>query len=219
MKTFIIMCDGLGTRWITPEIKYKHLIPFDGIPLVFRTVQQLQKYPCNIVLVAPEEFKDYDHYPEGVFHTSLGYREAEPRTLLDGILRTKAFWTEDTTILLGDVVFSNKAIRFLMLTHNLYPRVLGRKGSNVVTGKEASELFSLSFNPKKDIVGAEIKVLLSRADKPNLYGKLWEYVHEYQIVVSEVNDYTDDIDSPQAYEQFYPAMLEAVRKDDYEQIP
>ena len=213
MKTVIIMCDGLGNRWISPDVKYKHLIPFDGIPLVFRTIHQLQQYPCNIILIAPEEFKDYDHYPDEVFHTSLGYRETEPRTLLDGILRTKALWTEDTIILLGDVVFSNAAIKMLLESSLPYTWMFGRTDPNPFTGKLASELFAFSFNPYQDNIIGNINSMLG------LSGKLWEYYYTYDLYLLKSRCYTDDFDSPEAYQQFYDKMLEAVRKDDYEQIP
>ena len=206
MKTVILMCDGLGNRWINKYIPYKHLIPFDGVPLISRTINQLQDQYCDIILVAPEEFKYHIEIPENVLCTSLGYRDEEPRTLLDGILRTKSFWSYDTSVLLGDVVFSHRSINSLFDTY--YPEhILGRLGANMVTRKQAGELFALSFTDNKT-------TFLNLKSLKNTSGKLWDYFKVYKPTLLLPNDYTDDFDSPQAYEQFYDFMLEAVRRDD-----
>ena len=203
MKTVILMCDGLGSRWIDQETKYKHLIEFDGIPLILRTICQLRKYPCNIILIAPDDFKRYFKVPSGVVHTSLGYRENEERTLLNGIVRTQPFWGDDTSILLGDVVFSSHAIDLLFSDISPF-WIMGRSGKNVVTGKFAGELFTLSF--PLNLHGALLEEL-------KIGGKLWNYYNTYPISLFSPGDYTDDFDSEQAYEQFYSKMLEAVRGD------
>jgi hypothetical protein len=188
------MADGLGSRWNHPEVQYKQLIDINGTPLVIRTINQLANH--NIILVAPEYFESV--IPENVALTSLGYRDNEKRPLLDGILRTKKWWTDITYILLGDVVYSNAAIECLF-NIDFDSWVLGRTKPNKIIGKQAGELFSLVFSPEKEDIEKNLKTALS---KPGCTGKLWDYYFSYQPPLLELNDYTDDIDSPEAYEQF-----------------
>jgi hypothetical protein len=208
MNNIILMADGTGSRWDHPEVTFKHLIDVNGTPLIARTVKQIKKYhpKTNIICVAPEEFEA--HLP-GIPVTTLGYRDTEKRPLLDGILRTKPFWTEETVILLGDVIFSELAIKWLF-TVEFSSWILGRTTQNKVIGKKAGELFSWSFNHTKEPIEYNIRECLK--DK-KCSGKLWDYYWRHRPSLVELNDYTDDIDSPQAYVQFYPRLLKAVRND------
>lgn len=203
------MCDGLGSRWIKNDVKYKHLIPLDNLPIVFRTVRQLKQYNTKIILIAPDEFKYYPECPNDIQITTLGYREDQNRTLIDGILKTEKFWKGRVNIILGDVIFSHKAIKLLynrdLYNHDYPIFILGRKGRNVITGKAAKELFALSFTDFK--IKDHFQQLLKSS------GKLWNYYYQFHPHLIDPEDYTDDIDSPQAFEQFYPQMLQAVRGD------
>lgn len=198
------MADGLGSRWEHKDIKYKQLITINSVPLIYRTVQQISLYTNDILVIAPEEFEKYLN----VQITTLGYRNHEDRPLLDGILRTKPFWKSPTLILLGDVIFSNYAIECLFKTE-ISSWILGRIKPNTVTGKQASELFSLRFDPKLENIEHNLSVSLNSGS-----GKLWDYYYRIQPTIISINDYTDDIDSPQAYDEFYEQMNNAACKDD-----
>ena len=202
----LIMADGLGIRWMHTKVQYKQLLDINGIPIIVRTINQIKNYTDNITVFAPEDFTE--HLPTGTSLTSLGYRKYQPRKLLDGILRAKDFWGDETIILLGDVIFSNKAINYLF-SIDLPCWILGRAFSNKITGKRAGELFAISF--KNHDVEENIESIL--LDKYNP-GKLWSYYHAYKPSLVETTDYTDDIDSPQAYEQFYECLCEAAKVDD-----
>jgi hypothetical protein len=206
----IIMADGIGSRWNKYNIEYKQLLDVDGTPLTLRTIQQLNKYTNNIILIAPDKFKHLIKIPEYVLHTSLGYRSNENRVLLDGILKTKNFWADRTTIILGDVWFTDAAIRtFFEL--DLPCWILGRTGPNRFTGKQAGELFSLNFN----VSHAEIEYnLITALSKLGNSGKLWDYYFSYKPALIELNDWTDDIDSPEAYKETYEKLVEQAKNDE-----
>jgi hypothetical protein len=206
------MSDGTGSRWQHPIVKYKQLIDIDGSPLTLRTIKQLNIYTTNIILIAPDEFKTLIDIPEYVVQTTLGYRDNEKRLLLDGILRTKDFWGEKTTIVLGDVVFSDAAIH-TFFNIDLPSWILGRTRPNKYTEKKAGELFSLTFN----IAHTEMLYNLTTAlSKLGNTGKLWDYYFSYKPALFELHDWTDDIDSPEAYKQFYPKMIEMVKNENKE---
>ena len=64
--------------------------------------------------------------------------------------------------------------------------------------------------PLKEPIEQNLKDALARKDSS---GKLWEYLWMFRPPLIELNDYTDDIDSPEAYEQFYSDLLDAVNQD------
>jgi len=197
----IIMCDGLGIRWNNSDIRYKQLIPLDDTTIITRTIYQLEKYDTEILVIAPDDFKPYINNHR---ITTLGYRDNQERTLIDGIVRTRDFWKYRTNIILGDVIFSNRAIDLLFYYMD-YEFIIGRTGRNKVTGKLAAELFALSF------AGFHAENVFQRMLK--MSGKLWNYYYKFHPPLFNPEDYTDDIDSPQAYDQFYQRMLYAVRGD------
>jgi len=174
--------------------------------LICRTIRQIDK--MDTVVVAPEVFREY----VGVLVTTIGYRDGQERPLLDGILKTQDFWGDErTVILLGDVVFSNKAIETIFELN--YPYfIFGRNGSNQVTGKEAGELFAFSFSSGYyDRVIDKIEGLLKNNKK-----KLWDLLRSDRAIplIQILGDYTDDTDSPQSYEQFWSKLENAAITDD-----
>lgn len=202
----IIMADGLSSRW---EEECKHLLPVNGIPLIARTVKQIKSCNLdNITLICPDSFRNIPELDK-ISTMSNGYKPLEDRPLLDGILRTQMLWSDRTIILLGDVCFSNKAIKLLVDSGMDY-FLLGRKGRNKVTGKQAGELFALSFmdHNQEDLVDCLQDVLYSGEKK------LWGLYKYYPITIYETCDYTDDIDSVQAYTQFWDKLHKAAIEDD-----
>ena len=136
MKIFI-MAQGKGSRWTrnSPVDVPKQLIPIGDTTIIGRTIKQLGR-EHEIVVVAPSEF--VIQVPEWCKVVTLD----EPTgALLRGIYFTGNLWESDrNVILLGDVIFSNTAID-LILNEKLSFAMYGRIGTNLVAGKEASELF------------------------------------------------------------------------------
>jgi len=206
----IIMADGLGSRWESNQapVEYKQLLLMNGIPLIVRTINQVKSYkPDEITLICPDSFMDIPGID--VPTTTLGYRDYETRPLLDGILRTQHLWSEKTIILLGDVCFSNHALSMVLDILGGY-YLLGRKGSNKVTGKQAGELFALTFlEYSQDTLIDSLQDILYSGET-----KLWGLYKYYPISIYEPCDYTDDCDSPQSYVQHWNKLEQAAIKDD-----
>jgi len=208
----IIMANGLGGRWkkgIAP-VEYKQLLPVAGIPLMERTILQVQSNNLdNIHVICPDGF--CDSFKHDYKTTTLGYIKDEPRTLLDGILRTQYLWEDRTIILLGDVCYSNGLISTICNFEYIFS-IVGRIGSNPATGKDASELFALMFNRSaQNYVNSVIKNCIS----PRRSGKLWDLHNldnRHNLVT--VHDYTDDCDSPESYQQHWLNLERAATEDD-----
>ena len=216
MKTsVIIMAEGSGDRWKHRErfvspVSHKQLLPINGIPLIERTIIQANAYDLgNVTLICPDCFRDV--MATDVAMMSLGYKKGNDRSILDGILKTQLLWDDRTIILLGDVCFSHKSIRFLSEAA-LDCFLLGRKGANPVTGKSAGELFALSFlEHRQNEIVRSLYIALNSDGK-----KLWDLLNELPMTIYETCDYSDDTDSPEAYIMFWAKLRDAAIKDDKE---
>ena len=149
----LIMAQGEGSRW-QPDVRFvnvdipavvKQFIRVGEETILTRTLRQIQKYKAEVYVVINQEFANY--LPFGTMMLPLD----EPTgKLLRGIwIATE--WTDPadrTVVLLGDVVYSNNAIKIIFEEERGIP-LFGRKGSNPVTGKEASELFALAFSEER----------------------------------------------------------------------
>ena len=208
-----IMAQGHGSRWlrdarttIESPCEYKQVLPItDDENLISRTIRQLDYDPLIKVICAGEF---YPYLPEGTEIESF----REPiQPILHGIWNTKQEWEsyDRVIIILGDVAFSNLAIiRILINRQEL--ALFGRLGANPITGKEAGEIFALSIYPDKYMeVICRLKDLWQSGKQ-----KIWDYYNEYGADFVEINDYTDDVDSLEAYVQFWPKMKEKILEDD-----
>jgi hypothetical protein len=209
MQIFI-MAQGNGDRWSRsdrndwiPPVEYKQLLPVGDETIIGRTYRMASEYSDNVISICEGEF--LKEFPKGTTIASL----REPTgTLLHGIWETRPMWyVEDRNIfLLGDVVYSEDTLNRILSDTDLFT-IYGRLGENKYTGKEAGELFSLSFfgNQWKH------RMLL---DLRNISGKLWNL---YEVMGDEffrpVDDYTDDINSPEGYQKWYKTLKHCAESD------
>ncbi len=235
MKIYLL-AQGQGSRWsIDPHRKwdfelpseYKQLIPMgNGEILIQRTIRQASeatgRTPTDLTLVAPGDFLLYN-IPKWVKFRSF----QEPTgCILEGICKTKKEWEGHRVVfLLGDVVYSNYAIRHILnAQHRL--ALFGRKSGNSITGKEASEIFALGFNDDKLVqycIWDRMREIYFRQEDKN--AKLWTF-HDYLTnkepwdsvlkgsAFHVINDYTDDVDSPEEYHFFFEKLKELALADD-----
>jgi len=144
------------------------------------------------------------------------------KSLLDGILRTRSSWGDKTVFLLGDVLFSRQAVSDIVKINKL--KFFGRPAPNRVSGKRASELFGFTMmrdDWEQIIEYCEFMTVPDGTPKNLKYPpKLWALYrlccgyecHQDIIDLKKlwvIDDYTDDIDSPQAFNQFWGSMTGA----------
>lgn len=213
--TVIIPAQGRAARWQPskripwiPPIPYKQLLDINGITLLERTISQLKLNNLrNIVLVTSKGMLQY------ISINGLTIRSfSTPReSVLETILGTRDLWTERIFVVLGDVLFSNKAIQTITKTKEAAV-MFGRSGPNRVSGKEASEIFGMSFiEERAEQIIAQMSMLIRM--KPDR--KLWSLFKATEFFsFVQIDDYTDDIDDPEAHIKFWPRMLKAALKDD-----
>lgn len=226
--TYIIMAQGTGDRWdITLASTGQRLEPHKQLvlvgtrPIIKRTVEQLMRFAQELPTVICWQ-AIADKLP-GM--KAFGYREPV-NSLLYGMLRTEGLWMGRMTFLLGDVVYSNAAMKSIV--EDKRPIVFfGRFGPNKITGKVASELFGISFDESEyDLIEQTMRAIIRDKDAPEkLWGLSYKLAKVVELKTGEreaedtgllllFDDYTDDCDSPQEFNEFYPALHEAAKMDD-----
>lgn len=208
-----IMAQGRGSRWsrdsrttIESPCEYKQVLSITSDEnLISRTIRQL-RYDSLIKVICSEDFAKY--LPKG---TEIESFREPVQPILHGIWNTKREWAyyDRILIILGDVAFSNIGIKKIFVD-NQEMSLFGRFGSNPITGKEAREIFAVSIRRNKYVEAVNNFSTLWKSGKE----KLWDYYGMYKSSLVEINDYTDDIDSLEAYVQFWPIMKEKIIEDD-----
>ena len=233
MKIYILAQDK-GSRWkddfgrdkgIQLPSEYKQLVPIgNGEVLIQRTIRQLWEISrakgirvegdwSHATLIAPGDFLLYN-IPKWIEFRS--FREPTG-CILEGICRTKKEWRDHRVIfLLGDVVYSNRMMQEIINNRDTVS-FFGRIGSNVFTGKDASEIFAFSFTEdyivQRDVWEGMRDIWFRR----QIQAKLWHFYDKSELRTLD-NDYTDDIDSPEEYNLFYEKLKELALADDERRI-
>ena len=237
MKIYLL-AQGQGSRCSvdpirhpnSPELpsKYKQLIPMGYVEqpdgscdteyLITRTIRQVGG---ELSVVADGDF--FPYMPEGIdFRT---FREPTG-CILEGISRTKDEWYEHSVIfLLGDVIYSNRAMRRILRSTDEIA-FFGRFGSNKKTGKLAPEIFALSIC-SDELVQHSVWKWMRRIwfHDANVNAKLWtlyDFIADPEEILQTgatvkfhvIDDYTDDIDSPEEYQRFFDILKESAIEDD-----
>jgi hypothetical protein len=165
----------------------------------------------DITVIADGEFAPY------VIQKARLYSFRDPGSLLKGIWHTRDMWeADDIIILLGDVVFSNAAIDYILNVYSIVSCVLfWREALNPITGKTASERFGVSIpkGAKEEFIG-DIFHLWKFIEAQGRDTKLWDYQKYRALSGWTFDDYTDDIDSPEEYDQFWGLLSGAALEDD-----
>jgi len=206
------MAQGEGSRWrehtyVDLPSKFKQLTPLGDETIITRTLRQIKSCP-DVTVIADGYFAAY--MPQDV---KLVYFRT-PGSLLFGIWQTTKWmdFHSRNIILLGDVVYSNSLIEDILADKKEY-RIYGRDTGNPVTGKKAKELFALEIAPYNylSLLDRDIEICLKR----NKNARLWDLQNEVKSPLY-VDDYTDDLDSPEEYNQFWNKLKAAALKDDNE---
>lgn len=212
----IVMAGGAGQRWTVcrkenPEQKWafdKLDAPIDDVPLIQRTRRMLADLG-----VTPLFCGGSDRLRQAGDANILASTGVD---IADAVCGTAHLWDGPVRILLGDVVWSRAALATVLAPRAAGWHVFGKLGGNRFTGKKWCEIYALAISPECE------PQLLSSAERlrqwPGNRKKLWEL---YRLMLGEtlpevpsnawllsppasphfveIDDWTDDIDTPQDY--------------------
>lgn len=202
-SSVLLLCAGDGTRWGEYLRVPKQLIPFNGEPLLSRTLRLLGElgYKSEIASVS---WDSRLHIRGTVSFIPQAYRWT-----VETLLATRPLWRERTIVLLGDVYFTPRALRRILDYTNPIG-FFGRPWPSAYTGCDHGEIFALSFSADgaEKLVRGGTHALL--AVKRGAWGNFWDLYHSMtglelgssrteSRLFDIVDDLTNDFDTPREY--------------------
>lgn len=209
--TVLILCAGDGERWGNHLGRPKQLLEIGGETLLGRIHRQLASHRIDDAIVVGRD-------PLLRQGNWIVFEPESFRWTVETLLSTQELWRGSVVVLLGDVFYSDAAMRKI-LNSKKDLSVFGRKGANTFTNTKWGELFAIRFGSHSySNVVHHIMKSMDHAESGGR-GKIWEFyysavgfdlnqsktVTESRVFVS-INDYTDDIDSPDDYSQLEPVI-------------
>jgi hypothetical protein len=190
-----------------------HLVPLaahGGQPLLHRTVQQALTVTSDVHLTSPDD--DRYSLPEVTRHI----RDADAPS---EYAATRDLWSHDgrTILLLGDVYFTDGAVRRIADFTDRRFRVFGRYGPSGATGTPYGEIFAASWWPEQH---QQMDAHLGLVHRIRAAGTVtrppgWMLLYAWQGTplaehrvdpawFEEIDDWTDDFDTKEDYDR-HPA--------------
>lgn len=206
----VIAAAGPQTKWDNHLGVPSHLVECNGEPLLARTIRQARKLSKDIHLISPDD----DRYAlPGVVRHIRGPEGNEYTS-------TRDLWhpKERTVLLLGDVYFTDMAMRRIASGSTADYRCFGRYRASRHTGTPYGEIFAASWgaslHAKLDLHLAEVARLRETKECMRPAGwvllRLWQGTPPGRHLVRRpyfvtIDDLTDDIDYPEDHRR-HPAF-------------
>lgn len=231
---WVIVCGGEASRWGNHLGVPKHLVEISGEVLLERTIGQIHDRDPDADVVLAVKGMDARYNLDGA-RRSRAKLDAS-RQQADKVLSSEHLWSasDRTLLLFGDVWWSQSAMD--LVAGNTQPWVaFARFGPSEVTGCRHAELFGFAFNPehRSTIAGAgEHAAELGRSGKLRNWSGGWQV---YKIAAGvpdefikgvkhpdyntrdlghsvEIDDWTDDFDTPTDWDRWCWAWADADEK-------
>lgn len=216
MTRIIIAASGGQGKWNRHLGVTSHFAPLtrhDDQPLIERTIEQIERrgYKPHILIPPNVQYARLN----GIKHVILQPKQSEYDA-------SRPFWAPEgrTILLLGDVFFSEMALKkILQFKHHQY-MVFGRRGASRITGTPYGEIFAASWwDTDHDQMDEHLEIVhQTRAEGTVTRPPGWMLLRSWQGTdlskhfagrryFRNINDETDDIDFPVDYER-HPATRE-----------
>ena len=203
---FIIGCAGRSERWGNHAGVPKHLVKIDGVPLLHRTVDLLRNLGANDISILAFDARYRIEGTRFITPTETAFKNT-------ALGHSAEYWssTKDSVVLLGDVYFSQQAMRLITSHQGEHIHWFGRKGAGK-TGKGWGELFAISIpqHCHQEMRNAFSAVSLAFEEKKIKRATGWEcyrFLHKLPLTknvfstdFTDIDDETEDFDFPSEYE-------------------
>lgn len=198
----IVLADGKQERW-PAGAPPKELLLVDREPILLRTIRLFEQALQTFVYV-------YTRKPAVIEAVSrfrcFDYGEAD--TQLEAMARARPLWRDRQICLLGDVYYSEAAVEAIAACRRPVA-FYGRRLQSELTGKPWGELVAMAWNREHD--EDMLSSLHNWKDRPLLWSPyrdfagLWlpegeNYLFHTPECLVEIDDWTDDFDSPEEYQ-------------------
>jgi len=220
-QRYIIMAAGAGSRWGQAGLTSKHELVVDGETLLGHTCRLLVANGVeDIVISGP-----YPHYYP--LYGATNFLPSVETDIVDGRLAVRELWNTEgrTVILMGDVYYTESAIRTIVRHGGTEPHMFARFGKSRVTGKPNAEIWANSFMPEHHVAHeaslrqahALMVPRFGSSGEPILRAGMWEsYLLDHGMLIDRpspwwiadlgdatvIDDWTEDFDYPEDYLKF-----------------
>ena len=210
----IIAAAGPQSKWNNHLGVPSHLVQVDGEPLLVRTIRQARTITDDVHLTCPDDPR-YDLGVQRHIRRRIGVEQPDSNEYAS----TRDLWIDGRTILLlGDVYFTDAAIRTIADASPTAYRCFGRYRPSRRTGTPYGEIFAASWGAQRhalmDTHLAEVARLRESGECRRPAGwvllRLWQGTPVTRHLVKsppfvEIDDLTDYIDYPSDYDR-HPAF-------------
>jgi hypothetical protein len=219
MKVLIIS-GGSGERWGNYLGLPKQLVPINGEVLIERTIRQLRELGVkDISIIKESDCKLFDCLDVPKLDIT---RRNDLHGDIDKLLSSRDYWNKEgkTILLLGDVYFTDEALKTIITHEGRDWYQYGRLGPNSITGKKWNENFAFSMYPEHHEqlyeAGVEsFRLLSEKLIRRNTMAQCYRVMAgkngsdaDYRGQPQEdlgnfvvIDDLTDDWDYPKDYEE------------------
>ena len=203
MQVFILAA-GDGERWGNHLGVSKQLIKFANITLLDRIQKQVIKYKPSSIHIVTRTLSCMPQRPEDIRLDTTGY-------IAQTIALTSHSWGGHNIFLLGDVFYSQDAIRKIFEYSGDFT-FFGRSSGSSLVNCGHGELFGMVLKSNRIIFFNELLLKTKEAFHKGYPGNLWNMHHICSGIqlglrnigssnLIEIDDYTNDIDTPVDYER------------------
>lgn len=199
----LILAAGQQERW--GEYPIKQLLPIGDTTIIERTIKQCRDRGYTPFIVSRRS---------ELVNLAAYFMPPEYQFTCETLLSTSSIWRNQTTILLGDVIYS----------HVVLDAVLNCQEPIRVFGN-LWEIFALSFHDHAKVEKCLHKTVQQawRGDGKGTLRHFFRLLtgtsendieHSWFTKICSINDYTGDIDSPAEYDAFLSQRLHEMLGDD-----
>jgi hypothetical protein len=223
-STYLILCAGEGTRWQRPYPK--HSAKLCGERLIDRVVRQVNELdPGQSVRIVVKDTTDDTYRVPGARRVKATFTPELGE--IDKMVSASRFWstTDRTVVLLGDVFYTESAMRRIIDHRSGVWAMFGRPGPSKVTGKTYNENFAVVFWPEhhSKVAGASERLadMYANGQAPKASHSQWfqvmlgsdprKWVKPSSKHYVAIDDWTDDFDSVDDWERWCWRYAEAKR--------
>lgn len=228
----ILTCAGKQTRWGNYLGTPKHLIRIHGERLLDRSIRLIRRFNAHATI----SVMALDDAHAASYEVSGTERFSPVDDMSDAIALDKHYATPHfmacqmrwnavgrTVVVLGDVFFTEQAMRTICHDTVRGVRFYGREQASVITGTPYGELFAISFYPEDhDTIVQAFAEITERYNNTVRGWQLYRHLNGLPLEMTqnaladndrfvEINDFTDDFDFPSDYETWM-ARLESFRR-------
>lgn len=201
----LVLCAGRELRWNNYGGIPKQLIRVDRESLIERTSRLVRENGISLIVLVTRN-------PKIKLDDAMLFSPENDEFILDTLKSTRMLWKDKTLVLLGDVWYSEETMRKI-ISFKGPCGIFGRRKGSLKTGSPYREIFAFVFrtNAWSHINLCINNALLITGDNIHHRGKLWSlYIRLVNgtdsfalpgenVVFQEINDFTEDFDSPKEY--------------------